>query len=83
MEDYEIVYNYLYARNYTSSWSKNEKRVLRRRCTNNFKISKGILYYSAEKGTKDDWRIVVKNDAEKKQKRIMNACHNNPEGKWA
>lgn len=80
MEDYEIVYDYLNAGSYPSNWSKNDKRILRRRCANNFKISKGVLYYSTKKGgTRNDWRIVVKNDDEKK--RIMNACHSNPEGK--
>ena len=81
MEDYDIVYDYLMKAAYPSGCSKNQRRVMRRRCIDHFKVSGGILYYSkTTSGTdKRDWRIVVKTVADKK--RILEACHSNHQGK--
>ena len=69
MEDYDIVYDYLMKAAYPSGCSKNQRRVLRRRCIDHFKVSGGILYYSkTTSGTdKRDWRNVVKTVADKKR----------------
>ena len=64
MEDYDVVYDYLMKAAYPSGCSKNQRRVLRRRCIDHFKVSGGILYYSKTTSGTDnrDWRIVVKTD---------------------
>lgn len=76
MDDYDAVYDYL---NYPTVFSKNQRRVLRRRCLEHFLVQSGVLYYSntaksrAETGVDRKWKMVVRSTAEKE--RVLRSCH--------
>ncbi len=46
MEDYEEIYQFLIFHRYPTGFSKNQKRVLRRRSQDYFRVKKGVLFYS-------------------------------------
>ena len=70
MEDYEAVCDYLLRGTYPTGFSKNQRRVLRRKTLEHFELRGGILYYSgtskqrAEEGIE---KIVVKSNQDKKR----------------
>ncbi len=45
MEDYEEIYQFIF-HCYPTGFSKNQKRVLRRRSQDHFRVKKGVLFYS-------------------------------------
>ena len=65
MEDYEAVYAYLNSGTYPTGFSKNQRRALRRKCLEHFKVSAGTLYFSSERkssikeGKERQWKTAV------------------------
>ena len=74
-QDYEDIYQYLCFRRYRTDSSKNQRRIVRRRAKEHFKVKNGRLFYTTGK-TKaaPKWRLVVKDV--KERKRILESCHN-------
>ena len=72
MEDFTEVEAYLRRGEYPGGLNKGEKANLRRRCRNNFKLDKEVLYYK-KAGGESEWKICVRSEDEKK--RIMESCH--------
>ena len=87
MEDYEVVYAYLNSGTYPTGFSKNQRRALRRKCLEHFKVSAGTLYFSSEskssikEGKERKWKTAVRTVNEKK--RILEACHSNRQGNFS
>ena len=75
-QEYDKIYKYLHCKQYPERISKDQKRNFRRKCLNNYKIQKGILYYHA-KGSAE-WKQVIA--SKKEQDRIIKACHALPQG---
>ena len=80
--DYNEIYDFLAF--HPTGVSKNQKRVLRRKSTEHFRVKRGILSYSkipkAHAGDKRrHWRQVPRTVEE--QKRILHACHSEKEGR--
>ena len=81
-EEYRHVYDFIGNHSYPTGFSKNEKRILRRKCQEHFCVRNGLLYYAARgKETKDDqkWREVARSVEDRE--RIMQSCHSSDEGK--
>ena len=76
-EDYEAVFQFLRCGQYPTSFSKNAKRVLRRKAKYNYKIKKECLLYCPQGGT--EWKKVPR--FLKERQRIIELCHALPEGK--
>ena len=81
MDDYEAVCDYLQYEKYPNGFSKNQRRVLRRKCLERFKLESGVLYYSSQPKTSTEraWRVTVKSRQE--AERILQSCHADPHGK--
>ena len=79
MDDYNAVYDYFNSGTYPTCFSKNQLRVLRRRCLEHFLVQSGVLYYSntaksrAETGVDRKWKIAVRSTAEKEK--VLRSCH--------
>ena len=77
MEDYECIFTYLESGIYPAGLSKNEKRNLRRKCNENFKVENGQLYYrrSNRCTTQEEceWKLCIKTVEEKQ--RVLRSCH--------
>ena len=66
MDDYEAVCDYLQYEKYPNGFFKNQRRVLRRKCLERFKLESGVLYYSSQPKTSTEraWRVTVKSRQE-------------------
>ncbi len=83
-QDYEATFGFLTFHCYPIGFSKKEKRILRRKCQEHFRVKRGLLYYSAlrkceadaakrqGKRMKQEWRRVPKTG---ERKRILESCH--------
>ena len=83
--EYIEIYNFLALRRYPTGSSKNTKRILRRKNTENFRVKRGILFYSKipksrAAGKRRQWRQVPRTVEE--QRRILQACHSENEGRY-
>lgn len=74
---------------YPPGSSKNQRRIIRRKCIEHFRAEDGVLYYSAvstSKVSKSDscpdreWKIVVRTEEERR--RILESCHSSAHGKY-
>ena len=75
-EECDSILVYLQNGTYPTSFSKNDRRSLRRKSAA-FMQQNGVLYYTG--GNKSHWRRVVRTEEERK--RILEACHTSCEGK--
>lgn len=75
--DYDAIYNYLFYHQYPDSFSKDQKRALRRKAES-YKVNQGHLFFKKNRKTKD-WKQVPRRNIERK--RILEACHGTPEGR--
>ena len=86
MEDYDSVFNYLQTGKYPKAFDKNQRRVLRRKSQEHFKIDSGVLYYSnvsskaTATGSSQTSRIAVRSKEEKR--RILESCHSDQHGEF-
>ena len=82
MEVYNQVYQFLRYQRYPSGFSKNQKRVLRRKSQENFCVKKGLLYYAVSRRKRNDgkreWRQVPRTQQD--INRILHSCHDSLEG---
>ena len=74
--EHDQIYQYLRSQQYPEGYSKDQKRNFRRKCANNYRIEKGILYYHAKDSAQ--WKQVPR--SKRAKERIMEACHTLPEG---
>ena len=86
--NYDDIYEFLTFHRYPTGFSKNQKRVLRRKSQEYFRVKWGLLFYSKVpksravgcKGRVDrEWRKVPRTVQE--QERIVRACHSSVEGR--
>ena len=80
-EEYRHVYNFLVSHCYPTGFSKNQKRILRRKCQERYCVKSGLLYYGVTRDDDDDqqWRQVARSVEDRE--RIMKSCHSSAEGK--
>ena len=90
MDEYEEIHEFLTFQQYPNGFSKNQKRVLRRRSQNHFRVKRGLLFYSRVSQTEADdakgqgkrldreWRQVARSEAQRE--RIIHSCHSSLEG---
>ena len=45
--EYDHLYNYSAYGQYPTGSSKNQRRIIRRKCIEHFRVEDGVLYYSA------------------------------------
>ena len=74
--EYEEIYQFLQYRKYPADFEKTQKRNLRRKANNNYKVDRGLLYYHHK--DKPEWKQVPRNSKDKE--RILASCHANAEG---
>ena len=82
--NYDDVYDFLTFHRYPTGFSKNQKRVLRRKSHDHFRVKRGLLFYSTKRGVdgqRREWRQIPRTVAE--QERIIRTCHSSVEGKQA
>ena len=87
--EYEQLYEYAAFHWYPTGSSKNQRRIIRRRCLEHFQAEDGVLYYSSVGTSKVSqmasdspdrkWKIVVRSEEERR--RIMESCHSSPHGR--
>ena len=83
---YDHLYDYAAFSRYPTGFSKNQRRIIRRKCIEHFRAEDGVLYYSASKVSKSascqdrTWKIVVRTEEERR--RIIESCHSSPHGKY-
>ena len=75
-KEYEAIAEYLQFQRYPVGYAKNQKRSLRRKAIDHYKIKKSSLYYSVD--GKTAWRKVIRTSQEKR--RVMESCHSSPQG---
>ena len=75
-EEYDAVFCFLRSGHYPAGFSKNKKRALRRKATNNYKVKKDQLLYCPRGGS--SWKKVPR--FRKERERIIEICHALPEG---
>ena len=90
MKDDDEIYEFLTFHRYPAGFSKNQKRVLRRKSQEHFRVKRGLLFYSGlprsqaddakRQGKRVDreWRQVPQ--TEEKRERIIQSCHSSLEG---
>ena len=90
MQEYVEIHEFLSLNQYPTGFSKSQKRVLRRRSQNNFRLKRGLLFYSRVSKTEADdakrhgkrldreWRQVARSEAQRE--RIIQSCHSSLEG---
>ena len=81
--EFNEIYDFLAYRRYPNGFSKNQKRILRRKNAAHFRVRRGMLFYSkmpksVSGGKKLQWRQVPRTTEEKN--RILEACHSSNEG---
>ena len=79
MEEYDEVYEFLNFQRYPTGFSKNQKRVLRRKSQEHFRVRRGLLFYSGVPNSQADnakrqgkrvdreWRQVPRTEADRKR----------------
>ena len=86
--EYDQLYDYAAFSQYPTGSSKNQRRIIRRKCIKHFRAESGVLYYSAVGTSKVSesagcldraWKVVVR--TEKERRRIIESCHSSPHGK--
>ena len=87
--EYDQLYEYAAFHRYPTGSSKNQRRIIRRRCLEHFRAEDGVLYYSSVGSSKVSqlasdspdrkWKIVVRSEEERR--RIMESCHSSPHGR--
>ena len=84
--EYDQLYDYAAFHQYPTGSSKNQRRIIRRKCLEHFRAEDGVLYYSpvgtsqVSRGSPDrKWKIVVRTEDERR--RIMESCHSSPHGR--
>ena len=77
LNDYEAIYNFLFNHVYPEGFSKVQKRALRRKASDNYKVDRGQLFY--KKSGTQNWKQVPRINRERR--RILETCHGLPEGK--
>ncbi len=75
-EEYDAVFHFLRSGEYPAGFSKNEKRALRRKAKDNYKVEKDALFYRPRGGS--SWKKVPR--FWKERERIIDVCHVLPEG---
>ena len=84
--EYDHLYNYAAFNQYPIGSSKNQRRIIRRKCVEHLSAENGVLYYSAVGTSKAasccdrTWKIVVR--TEKERRRIIESCHSSPHSKY-
>ena len=78
-EEYEAIYQFLRFGQYPEGFSKNDKRVLRRKSKENYQVVKDFLFYRPRRGR--EWKKVPR--FQKERVRIIEVCHSLPEGSYA
>jgi hypothetical protein len=76
-EAYDAVFHYLRSGEYPAGFGKNEKRALRRKAKENYRVRKDALLYCPRGGS--SWKKVPR--FQKERERIIEVCHALPEGK--
>ena len=71
--EYDEIYSYLSFGQYPLEFTKNQKRMLRRRATDNYCVKNGLLYYQTKKHEQ-----VVRTQQD--INRILRSCHDSLEG---
>ena len=77
MGDYEDIYLFSSKHTYPNGFSKNQKRALRRKCQDKFKVKRGCLNHCNDGQV--DWKEVPRDNAH--IERILECCHLSLEGK--
>ena len=81
---FTCIFTYLESGIYPAGLSKNEKRNLRRKCNENFKVENGQLYYrrSNRCTTQEEceWKLCIKTVEEKQ--RVLRSCHSSATGNY-
>ena len=83
--EYDHLYNYLACGVYPTGSSKNQRRIIHRKCIEHFRVEDDVLYHSTRKASKTarvadrEWRIVVW--TEKERIRIIKSCHGSSHGR--
>ncbi len=44
--DYDVLYAFVAFKRYPTGSSKNQRRIIRRKCNEHFSVQEGVLYYS-------------------------------------
>ena len=83
MAEYDSIKEFLLSGCYPSDCSKDQKRAFRRRASN-YKLERGVLYYSKVVGRNPslperNWRRVITSTSERG--RILESCHAAQQGK--
>ena len=81
--EYDAVYNFLQHHRYPDGFDKAQKRALRRKANDHFRVSKGLLLYCRKKtatsrGEPRAWKQVPRSAADRL--RILETCHASVEG---
>ena len=82
--EYDHLYDYAAFSRYPTGFSKNQRRIIRRKCIEHFRAEDGVPYYSASKVSKSascqdrTWKIVVRTEEERR--RIIESCHSRMTG---
>ena len=86
---YDEIYDYAAFKQYPKTSSKNERRIIRRKCVEHYYVTDGLLHYSAVGTSKAlkistlldrKWKTVVRTCEE--GKRIMESCHSSPHSEY-
>ena len=86
---YDELYEYAAFTRYPITSSKNEPRIIRRKCFEHYYAADGLLYYSSVGTNKAlklsslldrKWRVVVRTLEE--GKRIIDSSHSSPFGRY-
>jgi len=73
------LYDYAAFGRYPTGSSKNQRRIIQRKCIKHFRAEDGVLYYSAVGTTQAascpdrNWKVMVR--MEKERRRIIESCH--------
>ena len=84
--EYDHLYDYAAYNRYPTGSSKNQRRIIRRKCIEHFRAENGVLYYSAVGTSKAvsyplrEWVIVIR--TEKERTKIFESCHSSPHGMY-
>ena len=80
---YGAIYQYLASGKYETGSSKNQRRIIRRKAQEHYRIENGRLFYSAISSTNTTkertWKLVIKTEEERQ--RILESCHSGIGGK--
>ena len=72
--EHDEIYSYLSFGQYPLEFTKNQKRMLRRRATDNYCVKNGLLYYQTKKHNHELRQVV------RTQQDILTSCRDSLEG---